>query len=813
MKCRLPMAAIRPFLLFAFLALMAAQSGASPAGKPSLPELGAPSWMRLEELWEKSDRDFETSQTTITPAEEREFFLLRYLYQKYDLWDEPRGEIRDDRISFNRYEYRRFEEMDANQLTRPDWLLKKKRKLLEIYSKAYARMQMMIQVRDFLPSLVEAYASQDSTTAEISKKFLESLQTNIKDTTDLYGWKWGPLNPFPMYFTASLDGRFQVSGIEQDRLAVNSGSAVYINVNRLAEMEDLEIPKIVQLLLHEYTHLVDSVPLAERDAWSAKVREWVQNTSWKIRLKDGSVVHALAAPTGTLLPQTLSIRNFSGDQPHLQMHFQRQLRKSLLLIRETADAARPWLDLFDNFQTFENRTRVSMKNITPMNDVSYSYVAFPKIRITNLSADSLGRVILSYSQSSSYLGRDTGTQTYRPAGDFEGNGDALFPQIPDVQYKIEYSPDQDVTETRKVYSSELAAADFEIYRMVEKGSRRYISLRLKKSEELKTMGKNVFLIAKALGPNQQISIPVSQMRDLSPSEVLLHFEVPPRALEISQLLIPVIENNLVSAEKEITIRPRQKLQLQGPDTEPTSSLQVKLFDVAEKLPGNLSREKLSRMKADVEVHRLGLGAKGATAEDLRNLSPGRPAEFHLQLLDDRKIRGITLEVEHTVQNARIRWNVNVVRDFGSPGIHPQQTEADLVGTSAIGRKYYLSGRDLKIQQTGDQIDLKFDMPFDYLKKVEEGPRYKDKISWAYTFVGRMKAYSFWDTGYRKVAGAWIHFEDGSAEKIPVKDLPAYSFETFQPPPPSAVKPASPAKPTTPRAPRPVMSCLKAHSAR
>lgn len=581
------------------------------------------------------------------------------------------------------------------------------------FKKALPNLQLIVLVRKNLISIIESYMATNALTdTSYSAKAIQVLKEVLMPANGYHNRKTLELN-----FQRTSDGIFQVNGIKSNRLAVNTDSKILIHVNAMAKLDNFTIEDATQLLLHEFLHADKNTPLEEKDSWSTKVATFVKENSQSLNLGLDRKLITLILPTNVTEIKSLEI----ADLRYVEQILTQQLQKNNIILLQTKEQTHIYNEAYSGFKTFDNRTDNGEKQ-------KYGYertINWPQIQIKSIRANSLGHVLVDYDQLSQMY-------TLRPPSPFlydrKNKGttpatDNLLPQVPLAQFRIELDPATGAVETVRNYSSNLQTADFEINKITDQKEKRFISVHVR-LENIASYLKSEppHLIAKDVTNNQLLSISTRKIKLLNPQEALLHFEVPAASLQLSQILLP--QSGSGFSYSEISIKPSKKIQIDGVRSLEKNQLSVDIFNVRQ-----------AKKRTDPTV---GL----------------------LKLKGNKKITGITLDMQHTValQEAYLPNGLDFYRH-------------NLLTFAAISRKYSIDIKQIKTKSTIDDTVVQFTIPSQKMSEVIQGAVITQRISRDFTINTQTQAETIYDNGTRHITGAWIHFEDGTYEKVDSKKMP------------------------------------------
>lgn len=593
-------------------------------------------------------------------------------------------------------------------------------KFKEVMAAGNPQMDKVLIIRDHLVPIIEAYVADPTVPGSYTenKNNLEFLKKIFYSGHEGMG---SIISEYNVVFEFAED-RMRVVGVEPTRLAVNSGHDITFNANALATNK-YSVADLVQIWLHEIFHGDTTTPLQIKDEWAAKVALWVQSKTQVIDLSDGSKVTLLKLPA----PETTDLKpGFSKLAKGIEQRyktlsfeeqFQEELRSRFLIFKEDEKKTELVTEVYKAAKTYGDFLRSEFPTWDP-----YSKLSWPQVQVTEIRKKVDGSIRLEYHQKSLPLQATQGGGYHK-----DTQYATTEPDLPQNRYRIDFNPETATTDIQRTYSVPLQDGDFEVQRIQDVRQKRYVSVRLNIPDSLKVLksGTSVHLIAKDLQTKNNLSAVLLSQRVLNNEEVLLQFELPQRNIEISQILIPT--QNKDGMYHELALRPSKIQLLNGHGPLESPNLKIQSFTIQE-------REK----KTD-------------------------PLRAHLKTQSQKRITGVTLEMEHTVQAIRTQWN-------GFQQMH------DDLGSYGVGKKYYLDKKSLSAKKTAEGVDLTLLLPEENISQFRQGPRIRKMITEAYNFQKTLQAETLRDQGSRQITNAWIHFEDGTNEKIPFEKIPpAFSF--------------------------------------
>lgn len=569
--------------------------------------------------------------------------------------------------------------------------------LYQEFVKGLPRAQMMLIVRDYLPMIVNSYHQSQPTV--FSEQIVQYMSEKIRP--DAYQ----EFSNYNVHFSVDSTGKFQVDGIEPNRLGVNTGRDVYFNLSGIMQKEQFNVSDAVQLWLHEILHSQPNISLEVRDEWAAKVSRWVRERTTEIELSSDRKVISIVLPSRP--PRGENVGWSLAD------HYERTLKKRLLIFEQNQKESKVRNEIYSGFATFSN----SLKQGAP-NQKGNDY--WPDISVNSIRKTPRGTLQIDYSQKL-YRYDQINNQVSQGSG-YEGIGYQGIMNVPSDQFRIEWNMDTSTVEISRSYKGDLAENDFEIYRIKDVGTKRMLSLRIKTQDMSALLqAKTLHLQAKNGSDLRPLSFEVRKLRVLNKNEALAHVEVPQQQMEISRILVPVIgyENEY----SEIDIRSTQPLVLQG-------SMEKK--------------EILARVEA-------------VSIQD--RIEEKDQVLLKVTLKNTKQVKGITFDLEHRMLGYQYEY-VN------------GQLKSELKAESGLGRKYYTRKSEIRKIPNGQ---IQISIPEVDLTRTAEGPTIKNRISRFFTITHRDKMPYLKDSLNRKLVGLWIHYEDGTIEKVPVELLPETIF--------------------------------------
>ncbi|MNK94836.1 hypothetical protein D3C87_1150520 [compost metagenome] len=565
------------------------------------------------------------------------------------------------------------------------------------FSAGLSRAQMILIVRDQLPAIVRSYSAQKGIYG--NQHFTKIIENAIA------GGDRSEFSNYKVFFEFDSEGRFQTHDIEPNRLAVNTGSEVYFNLRDIAQKDSFTLADAVQLWLHEILHSDKSMPLETRDAWGAKVSQWVREQTTEFQVKPGLKIVALSTPEGDF-----------GKMESLGRFPDRDLLASLqdrfLMFEESKQGTKVLRDVYTGFSTLNN-------SLDPLKDFSGRVIQLPIVTVDKIRKTAQNTLLIEYRQNTV-----TYQQDYRGiyTKDTTGIGYSGVMNTPGDRYRIEWNIEKSSIDTSRAYSGNLADGDFEIYRVKDVGTKRFITLRVK-TQNLKSIQEadSLHLIAKGSQESQLLSFEIKHLRALNQDELLMQVLVPQKSMEISQILLHVTISE--NAYSEISLRPSKPLVIKGHAEVGIPPIKVQNISVKEK----------------------------ATDQD--------KVQIRLAMSDAKNITGVTLDLEHEMRTQTYQT--------GFSGV----SRSDTFNFVGLGRKYYLSKSELRVSTDSVSIEV----PEIDLTKYQTGPVVTQKISRFYTTTRQDELPYLLDNQRRRIMSVWVHYKDGQVEKVNLNLLPTEMF--------------------------------------
>ena len=568
--------------------------------------------------------------------------------------------------------------------------------------KANPQIQKALRVRDQLLSILSSFELE--TGAYENQRYIETVRKAFSKSAH----QGSIVDEYNVHFEFE-GGRFQVEGIDPTRLAVNDGLSITFNAEVLGEKRR-SLAELTQLWLHEILHQDPDSSLASRDAFGAKVGAFVGERTQEIVLKNGEIITAL------LLKQK-NISTIDSNYRGLQAVFNSDLQSKFLLLRENSSGTRADTDIYQAFRTYEG----SLKNAVPEQFHPTSYgtrISWPSVQVTSMKLTNDHILRFNYEQNETSL-------TLAVSNKYEKNSDQGHsdPRLPTSKFRLDLNLEKNETQIQRNYGEPLADGDFEIFRVQLVNQRRFVSLRLNIPEGMKAaeFSRNIQLVGRTLFKRRPVAAVLIQSRFLTNDEVLLHFEVPVGAFDMSHIMVPKISGEGMYSEN--ILLPSKSLSLIGPASDQDSQLKSKKLTI-ERAPSDQFP-----VKASLELHTAKL------------------------------ITGVSLELEHSVVVQKPQWN-------GSQTLEPLH-----LGIVGIGRKYFIDRKSLGLRTTNNTTSMTFAVPKALMSQTVLGPLIVQKMSWFYTLRTQPRGSSIVDTLQRKIDAFWIHYQDGTTERLPAELLP------------------------------------------
>lgn len=571
-----------------------------------------------------------------------------------------------------------------------------------------ARAQLLYLVWQRLPMIVAAYSEANSDA--YSRRALETIRKTFPSLDGGQDWR-----DYQVVFSRDLDGgTFQVDGVTPDRLAINTGYEIYFNLAALIKKNDLTLDQAVQLWLHEILHQDKDTPLDIKDAWTARVAQFVKDHSSRFELGPGRWIHTFWRKGWATMPEYFGQGNMSTS---LENIFAEVLDQELIAIEENASAARRYSELYQSIRTFGHSIHGDGRNTWQTSGV---LVPVPQIAIQSLRVDANANLVMDYQQrlvtyQSDYRGVLSKYRFSHPI-----NAD-----IPEASFRINLNSQTGDLDIRRVYGVAQNEMFFEIDRVQDVGVRRFVSLRVKSPGVASRFAplSPAFLVARDLDGKKPLSFLLKQRKLVSRDEVQFHLEIPQSRIELSQILIPAGEDS--ERYEELQIRPARPQTLLGKETTPAVTRVVRSMTVKE-----------AQRKGD-------------------------PVRLDIAVSQTEKIVGVTLDIEHLV-------SANSVSVNNLP--MPPERIQDVVSLRQ-GRKYFVPAHQIQIGKE----HLSLELPQFNFSQFRGGVVYQQG-QWGGDYRPQFR--TMYDTRRRKVIAAWIHLADGNVVRVSGQNLPEeFSMES------------------------------------
>lgn len=594
------------------------------------------------------------------------------------------------------------------------------RQMHQEFAEFLPRAQQLLLIRDQLTPILESYIREAPQDAYYARLIIDLINKTFPP-----GKRSGDQGFLHVFFELSRYG-FQVEGIDPERLAINTGADIRFNVVGLAKLKHLSLANSVQLWLHEISHFDKETSLDSRDKWIANVTQWVQNRTTEITITPHRRILSLILPPKEGTPEVIESRrtkhSYAGSPEDVHIE---DIQKSFLILEQDQKGTRIFEDAYKGFLTFGNFIKMGAPN---WQNIGYSAlnVNWQNVRVQSIKALPNKKIQIDYTQSSHLYGRDAMNQQRYNRGSAYGNA-SIMPTFPDNSYRVELDTENLELDIKRNYSRPLQEGDFEIYHIEDNKTDRYVSLRLKLTDaakKLKAAG-SLHLIGKDLQNAELLSFELNKMRFLSKDEVLLHVKVPNRNFEISQLRMPEVSKHGRYSEKSLL------------PSRPVSLLASDAFE----------RAKLEKS----EIQSFDLQEKQYDEDRVR---------ARIALKTNKKVVGITLDLEHTL--LAYQKNINSL---------PRGSGNQDLSYIGEGRKYFIKAQDLQLKNS----TLSFSIPEADINQFQKGPTITNNITSFYTQHTQSSAQTLADTQNRSIKGLWIHFSDGSVEKMAEQKYKKFSL--------------------------------------
>jgi hypothetical protein len=572
---------------------------------------------------------------------------------------------------------------------------------LAAFTKAYPRISMLRLVRKRLVSILNAYKnSSENTNNDLTIKAMALIQKTFPEPSqgDPYP------TPFTVQFYHGLNDRFQVVGVDPDRLAINTGREIIFNIDRIMKKDQWGLADSVQLWLHEILHLDTDTALDVKDKWGAQVTQFVAEHSQEFSIQDKKI-YVLQFDAEASVQDKLYLQDEFIGLNERQKQLIQDVKENFLIFKQDSRRTDFWDQVYEGFKTFHNMLRLPEKTLDGMPIGAILY--WPKIKVNSAKMTAPGKIQIGYTQKP-IIYQKNAYSYYEPLV----SQAAVEPRLYSGTYRIELDPSAGDLAIQRDYMSELPDGDFELNRVEIKSDKKYISLRLKLKDVANQIKANptVHLIGKDLQNSQLLSLENLKYRVINADEILLHFQIPNRNIELSQIRMPYSDDDHRYFER--TIRPSQPVTLPGAVAVSANQFKVNSLRIEEK-----------KMKTDKVLATLNISS-------------------------NKKVIGITLDLQHELSAYSVKL------------VNFNQNRTDNMSYLGEGRKYFISSKNLK--WSGQTVQ--FAIPEVLITQVQDGPVMKQQISSFYTDVYQNQYQTIHDTRHRSIMGLWLHFADGSIEK-------------------------------------------------
>lgn len=601
----------------------------------------------------------------------------------------------------------------------------------KIYTKAYPQIQMILMFKEHLTDILMAYSKINSTNqvqkyADLSRKSFppNSFYNKSPEKIDIH-----------LYI--STDGKFQVEGVENDRVAINTGREILIHGNALARMDSMTPHQVVQLLLHELLHADKVTTLEVKDKFSTEVAKWLESQTSLFQLKNKNIFWFIKIDEKAEPPERFTLRNFYQNETLNTLITNEYLKKSFLAITQNSFETRFEDQFYSSFKSFDGFLNGDLPVSYFVGAGGSKYrLSLPLIQLETPRLSSTGTLVFDYSQLNvNYKAADD--------DDFQRGEIQLDPPL---KFKTELNLEGRKCEVRRTYPINMIDGSFALDRIVKMPQSNYLSLRVHAdnlSELIKSPEFKFTLFAKDLNSLSTLTYESQKINLLNPQEALIDFELAPYAMELSQLIIPEIsteigaETKLVGFYKEHVFRSKERILLEGSASSP-----------------------IQKIESAVEINETG----GVT----------------IKIQSDLKIKSVILDVLHVLNLQKPRWDGGLMQSgiMNDYGLYEYYAPTDDAGIQAMGRKYQLSGKDLVQLRQGGTVNLTFAVPAKAITMRANGPAFFVKPSpFGPKYKLTAKANVIIDTGNREISNIWVQFEDGTTLKL--KSHPKNNFSVFK----------------------------------
>lgn len=542
----------------------------------------------------------------------------------------------------------------------------------------------------------------------------------------------GRFAEFPVRYVS--DSEFKVHNIDVNRLAINTGTEILIHADRLATANDFSMSLAIQLLLHEFNHLVTGVKdyphrdktstlpitLEQKDRFTTRFVDYIRSKTW-----------AATTPDQYRPERMQSYSIIELDEPKHYEHLFEQARSH--------DESANWNDRYLAFKQSDNdfSEDMSLKLVMkPKEHQAFSksvdlmraqhdnkyLLPYPKTQIQELSADAHGKFYARFAFEERVFDYDRGSilRLVQP----QRWTRTLYNLSPGYQERPEraFSFRQVKTE-----------ASFTVENMTSKETEAYVTLKVNKGpQDLSEILKDskVSVLARDANGNR-FSFNAKVIHDKSGQ-----LRVQYRMNQLVNLVVTeiLIQKNMGSQQyQEISVRP-QSLQ------------KIDFGDKAQKFEAT----RIRRKKMDMFDFWMG------TSDHTVNLR--LPVDFKL-------VEGLTLEIR-----APLEVTLSETRYERYPRYY-----------QTVGYKVFLDRKKLDALYGTNNWQNELRIPLSHpgwgRQRIEGEPDGKDKDG--FTKWGTRDKY-IEDIGIRGITNAWIHLKSGENIKLEYEHEPvARIFDTLK----------------------------------
>ncbi len=360
-----------------------------------------------------------------------------------------------------------------------------------------------------------------------------------------------------MPFEFISDDEFKVVDVTPNRLAINTGSKILFNANRLSDMPQFTLNDAVQLLLHEYNHLMpDQLEIHDWRGIAIETVPWTQEKKDAFATAISSLCKKMTLSTTNSRQEATSILDLGEPSlafRNVESHLKSMVRERFMIWTESDHYFEIEEEFYKNLHVdepfvFFKSLNLSHANWTDKKKLEYTLV--PKIEIISLTTNSKQEAVLE----AHYYPRFLLGGSKLSMGYLQSN---VTRTISKGERRFNFRVQQQNT-------------SFRMTQQIDRDQSRFISIDVDGMAGLETQSalKRVVLLAQNSQGLKYSYPPVRIKKQMPGSRYKMIFQVPAElSLELTEVLVQ--SKNSDGFPVELSVRPTdsQKITSRGPEKE------------------------------------------------------------------------------------------------------------------------------------------------------------------------------------------------------------------------------------------------------